>query len=258
MTLITHILVFLFGAAMGSFLNVCIYRMEVGKSIVWPRSYCPFCKAPIRGYDNIPLLSYLILKGRCRACSAGISVRYPVVEGLTALVYLLLFRYHGFSMDFLALLVFASLLVVISFIDLDTQIIPDILSLGGLGAGFLLSFLRPDFRVLDSLYGILAGGGILFAVAYGYQLIAGREGMGGGDIKLIAMIGAFCGLKGVVFSIMAGSCLGTLVGIPLMIVKGRDTKYAIPFGPFLSLGALLYVFAGDWLSAGFLRLFSWG
>ncbi len=258
MTVMVHVLVFLFGAAVGSFLNVCIYRMEEGASIVWPHSFCPACKTPIKGYDNIPLLSYLLLRGRCRACGSPISIRYPVVEGLTALVFLLLFMFHGPSLDFLSLLIFASLLIVISFIDLDTQIIPDVLSLGGLALGFLLSFVRPGFRVLDSLYGILVGGGILFAVAYGYQRIARREGMGGGDIKLIAMIGAFCGLKGVVFSIMAGSCLGTLVGIPLMIVKGRDTKYAIPFGPFLSLGALLYVFAGARLTAGFLKVFSWG
>ena len=108
MTLTIHILVFLFGAAIGSFLNVCIYRMEEGKSIVWPRSYCPFCRAPIRGYDNIPLLSYVLLKGKCRTCGGSISVRYPIVEGLTALIYLLLFRHHGLSVDFLALLVFAS------------------------------------------------------------------------------------------------------------------------------------------------------
>jgi len=157
----------------------------------------------------------------------------------------LLYEINGLSLELPVMMLFVALLIVISFIDVEFQIIPDVLSIGGLAAGFLLSFTRPVFGFLDALYGILLGGGVLFAIAYGYQLLRKREGMGGGDIKLLGMIGAFCGIRGVLFSLMAGSLIGTLVGLPLMIVKKKDTKYAIPFGPFLSLGALLFVFAGD-------------
>jgi len=147
---------------------------------------------------------------------------------------------------------FIALLIVIAFIDYDFQIIPDILSIGGLVAGVLFAIVRPYFKYLDpkfgfldAIYGVLIGGGILFIIAYGYQLITKREGMGGGDIKLLAMIGAFIGLKGVIFSLVSGSLFGTIVGIPLMLIKKENTKYAIPFGPFLSLGALIYIFEGD-------------
>jgi leader peptidase (prepilin peptidase) / N-methyltransferase len=232
---------------------VCIYRLQEGRSIVFPGSSCRACNAPIRFYDNIPMVSYVLLRGKCRQCGAGISARYPLVECLTGLLFLFLYRKFGITLELPANMLFAALLVVISFIDLDTQIIPDVLSLGGLVAGFLLSLVRPFFGILDSLYGILLGGGILFTIAYGYQLITKREGMGGGDIKLIGMIGAFCGIKGVIFSIMSASLVGTLVGVPLMLIKGRDTKYAIPFGPFLSLGGLLFVFAGDSIIYGFFR-----
>ena len=238
-------IVFLFGAIVGSFLNVCIYRLPREKSIVFPRSFCPSCEKSIKFYDNIPILSYLYLMGKCRHCGARISLRYPVVEFITASLFLLLFRQFGISVELPVNMLFVSLLIVISFIDFDFQIIPDILSLGGIVAGFLLSLVRTDFGILDAIYGIFLGGGILFAIAYGYQLITKREGMGGGDIKLLGMIGAFCGIKGVLFSLMAGSLIGTIVGIPLMLIKGKDTKYAIPFGPFLSLGALLFVFLGD-------------
>jgi leader peptidase (prepilin peptidase)/N-methyltransferase len=176
------------------------------------------------------------------------------VEFITAILFFLLFRRFGISFELLATLFFVSLLIVISFIDFDFQIIPDVLSLGGIVAGFILAFFRtPIFFYSDALYGILVGGGILFAIAYGYQLITKREGMGGGDIKLLGMIGAFCGLKGVLFSLMSGSIIGTIVGIPLMLIKGKDTKYAIPFGPFLSLGALLFLIIGDRFIYGFIN-----
>jgi len=275
MDILTNIFVFIFGAVIGSFLNVCIYRLpkeEVGeeeeisivqlpsiflkqlRSITTPPSNCPQCKHPIRFYDNIPIVSYIILGGKCRDCGAKISKRYPFVELLTAVVCLILYRQLGLSFEFFVSLFFVALLIAISFIDLDHQIIPDILSIGGLAAGLLFAIFRPAFKVLypkfnilDSLYGVLLGGGVLFLIAIGYKFIAKREGMGGGDIKLLAMIGSFAGIKGVIFSLMAGSIFGTIVGIPLMVAQGRDAKYAIPFGPFLSLGALLYVFRGDML-----------
>ncbi len=257
--LLLEIVSFILGAIVGSFLNVCIYRLPRDKSIVRPGSSCPGCGAPIRFYDNIPLISYLILRGRCRRCGQSISIRYAAVELLTALLFAALFAIFGLSLELAIALVFTSLLIVISFIDLEFQIIPDALSLGGLLLGVLLSFARTtplfgqDLSIsfgtrlafVHSLLGVLLGGGILYAVAKLYEVIRKAEGMGGGDIKLLAMIGAFCGVTGVIFSLVCGSIIGVLIGIPLMLVKRQGTKYAVPFGPFLSLGALLYVFAGN-------------
>ncbi|MCX5811026.1 MAG: prepilin peptidase [Proteobacteria bacterium] len=248
-------ILFIFGAIVGSFLNVCIYRLPRIKSIVVPSSFCPTCEKPIKLYDNIPIISYLLLRGKCRQCSAHISIRYPIVEFITAFLFFMLFKKCGLSFELFVSMLFISLLIAISFIDLDFKIIPDVLSIGGLIAGFILAFFRkPFFFYLDALYGIFLGGGILFVIAYGYQLLRKREGMGGGDIKLLAMIGAFCGIKGVIFSLMAGSLLGTLVGIPMMLIKGEDAKYAIPFGPFLSLGALIFMFLGDKIIYEFLNI----
>lgn len=268
--LLLEIFSFILGAIIGSFLNVCIFRIPRDKSIVRPGSSCPGCSAPIRFYDNIPLISYLVLRGKCRKCAEPISIRYPAVELLTALFFAGIAWRFGLSVDAAAALVFACILIVISFIDLEFQVIPDIFSLGGLLLGMLLSFLRttPFFgqellvpfgslpAILQSLLGVLLGGGILYAIARLYEVVRKAEGMGGGDIKLLAMIGAFCGITGVVFSLVAGSIVGALVGLPLMLIKGQGTKYAVPFGPFLSLGALLYVFAGDTLINAINALFS--
>jgi len=268
--LLLEIFSFILGAIVGSFLNVCIFRIPREKSIVRPGSSCPGCSSPIRFYDNIPLMSYLVLRGKCRKCGEPISIRYPAVELLTALFFAGIAWRFGLSVDAAAALVFACILVVISFIDLEFQIIPDIFSLGGLVLGLLLSFLRttPFFgqellvpfgslpAILQSLLGVLLGGGILYAIARLYEVVRKAEGMGGGDIKLLAMIGAFCGITGVVFSLVAGSIVGALVGLPLMLIKGQGTKYAVPFGPFLSLGALLYVYAGNTLINAINALFT--
>ncbi len=239
------IFIFCFGSIIGSFLNVCAYRLPRDKSIVTPNSFCPNCGTPIKFYDNIPIVSYLILRARCRACGIRISPRYPAVELLTGLLFVMLYIKFGLTATLPVLMLFVAILITISAVDLEFQLIPDILSLGGIVAGLLLSLIRPGFTFVDSLLGVIVGGGTLFAIAYGYQLIARREGMGGGDIKLIAMIGAFCGIKGVLFSIIGGSLLGTIVGVPLMLVKGQDSKYAIPFGPFLSAAAVVYIFRGQ-------------
>jgi leader peptidase (prepilin peptidase)/N-methyltransferase len=172
-------------------------------------------------------------------------VRYLLVEIITAVLFSTLYVVFGLSFDLPVALTFLCLLIVISFIDLDFRIIPDTLSVGGLILGILLSFFRPYFSWTDSLLGVLIGGGILYAIAKGYEILRKTEGMGGGDIKLLAMIGSFWGVKGVMFTLISGSFLGTLVGIPLMFIKGEGTKYAVPFGPFLSAGALLYTIAGD-------------
>ncbi len=250
------ILTFVFGAIVGSFLNVCIYRIPRKKSIVVPGSHCPACGRAIPFYDNIPLLSYLLLLGRCRSCKVFISPRYLIVELLTAVLFAVLFSMFGPTMETAVNMVFVSLLIVISFIDLDLQIIPDALSLGGLLVGLGLSFARPLFSYKDALLGILLGGGILFLVAWGYQMVAKREGMGGGDIKLLAMIGAFCGIKGVVFTVILGSLVGTIIGLALMWLKGQGTKYALPFGPFLSLGAMGYILIGERIIYGYINLLS--
>jgi len=193
------ILFFILGAVIGSFLNVVIYRLPKDESIIRPGSHCPNCGTPIKFYDNIPFLGYLILKGRCRKCGSVISIRYLLVEMITALIFATLFHLYGLSIELPILLVFASVLIVISFIDFDYYIIPDILSLGGIALGIIVSFGRSNFTLIDSILGVILGGGILYVIAKSYEVIRKREGMGGGDIKLLGMIGAFCGWKGVVF-----------------------------------------------------------
>ncbi|BCS53475.1 A24 family peptidase [Geobacter sp. SVR] len=238
------ILAFVFGAIVGSFLNVCIYRLPREESVVSPPSHCPHCNYRIRWYDNIPLVSYLWLRGACRGCRAGISPQYPLVELLTGVLTLALFLRFGPTPAFAVLFLFCSALVVVTFIDLEHQIIPDEISLPGIVVGFACSFFLTGHTWLNSLLGILLGGGSLLLVAYGYQLLTGKEGMGGGDIKLLAMMGAFLGWKAVPFIIFTGSLAGSVVGITLMIVRKKDSKLAIPFGPYLAFGALLFIFYG--------------
>jgi leader peptidase (prepilin peptidase)/N-methyltransferase len=232
------------GAAVGSFLNVLICRIPEGQSIIYPSSHCPKCTHPIRFYDNIPLISYLVLRGRCRDCRGKISPRYPLVEALTALLSFLLFWKFGLSIKYLFSFVFTAALIVITFIDLDLQIIPDVITLPGIPLFFLAAVFFMDVKVMEALLGLLIGGGCLFAVAFVYELITKREGMGGGDIKLLAMMGAFLGWKSLFFILFVSSILGAVVGISTMIVKGKDMKYAVPFGPFLSIAAVAYLFVG--------------
>jgi leader peptidase (prepilin peptidase)/N-methyltransferase len=234
----------IFGAMVGSFLNVCIYRLPKGESIIIPGSHCPHCKNLIKFYDNIPLISYLILKGKCRNCNRPISVQYPLVEGMTALSSLLLFIKFGFSWSYLFYFSFIAGLIVMTVIDLFHQIIPDVISIPGIGVGLLASLIIPYITFFNSLIGILLGGGSLFLVATLYQWLFKREGMGGGDVKLLAMIGAFLGWKSVILTILLSSFIGSITGIILMVLKGKDFKYAIPFGPFLSLGAVISLFYG--------------
>ena len=242
---------FILGATIGSFLNVVIYRLPRDESIVKPGSRCTACGNPVSFYDNIPIVSYVLLRGRCRKCSRKFSPRYALVEAITGLLFSVCYVRFDLTLDLAILLVFLSLLITVSFIDLDFYIIPDILSLGGIVLGITTSFFRHSFTYTDSIIGVLIGGGLLYAIAKSYELARKREGMGGGDIKLLGMIGAFCGWHGVVFSLVIGSFAGTAVGIPLMIIKRHDTKYALPFGPFLSLGALTYVIVGESVIAWF-------
>ena len=233
------------GAMVGSFLNVCIYRLPKEESIIWPRSHCPTCKKMIRFYDNIPLISYLLLRGRCRYCKGPISLQYPLVEGVTALSSLFLIIKFGPSLSYLFYFAFVAALIAITVIDLYHQIIPDGISLPGIGVGLLASLVIPQITFFNSLMGILLGGGSLFLVATLYEWIFKREGMGGGDVKLLAMIGAFLGWKAVILTILLSSLIGSITGILIMILKGKDFKYAIPFGPFLSMGAVIALFYGE-------------
>jgi leader peptidase (prepilin peptidase)/N-methyltransferase len=249
------ILAFIFGAVVGSFLNVCICRMPKDESIVSPPSHCPNCDYKIRWYDNIPLLSYTLLGGKCRGCGTHISLQYPVVEFLNGVLTLALFIRFGPTLPFLVLFLFCSALVVITFIDLEHQIIPDEISLSGIVLGFVFSFFLQGHSWLNSLLGILLGGGSLLLVAYGYQWLTGKDGMGGGDIKLLAMMGAFLGWKAVPFIVFASSLVGSIVGITMMLVQKKNSKLAIPFGPYLAFGAVLYIFYGRQLIHWYLN---WG
>ncbi len=236
---------FVYGLLIGSFLNVCIYRLPAGRSVHTPaRSFCPICGSGIRFYDNIPLVSYAWLKARCRNCHSHISSRYPLVELLTGLFALGVFFRFGISMEALVYFGFIAALVVVTFIDIDLQIIPNIISLPGIPICFAASLALPDISVQESLLGILSGGGSLFAIAMLYRLATKKEGMGGGDIKLLAMIGALVGWKGVIFTLFVSSASGSFIGLVIMLFKGRNLKLAIPFGPFLSLGAVIHVFFG--------------
>lgn len=249
-----NIVAFIFGACIGSFLNVCIYRIPAGLSIVHPGSSCPECKTMISFYDNIPILAYLLLGGKCRTCKAPIAIRYPLVELITGLLAVACAMSFGATLHGLVVFAFIATLVVVSFIDLDHRIIPDTISLPGIPIFFLASLAVPTVSWHASALGVLAGGGSLFAVAWAYQLITGREGMGGGDIKLLAMIGAMIGWQGILFTLFAASAIGTAVGLLAMVQSGKGLRLAVPFGPFLATGAVIYLFFGNVIINGYVNM----
>jgi leader peptidase (prepilin peptidase)/N-methyltransferase len=246
--IIPYIIVFIFGAAVGSFLNVCIYRMPRNISIIAPSSRCPSCNTPIRPYDNIPIFSYALLGGKCRVCRTRISLRYPLVEFLNSALYVSAFWRFGLNWYTAAYFIFCSALIVITFVDLDYQIIPDRITLPGILIGLIAgSLLMPDpfFRhsplgLKASIIGFLVGGGIFYAIA-----ILSKGGMGGGDIKMMAMVGSLMGWKSVLLTTFLGSLTGAILGIFLMVTRGKGRKTKIPFGPFLALGSLVTLFFGQ-------------
>jgi leader peptidase (prepilin peptidase)/N-methyltransferase len=244
---IAEVTVFIFGLCIGSFLNVCIYRLPESKSIVQPRSMCPHCGALIRFYDNIPILSYIALKGKCRHCSAPIAFRYPVVELISGVFALGVYLKYGIRLETPIYYAFIATLLVITFIDIDHQIIPDVITLPGIPIFFAASFALKQISFVESILGILAGGGSLFLVAWLYHLLTKKEGMGGGDIKLLAMIGAVIGWKGVLFTIFLASAVGTLAGMLIMLKTRKTMKLAVPFGPFLAIGGITYILFGPQL-----------
>lgn len=238
----------LFGLVIGSFLNVCIYRIPKNKSIVWPSSFCPKCGKPIKFYDNIPVFSYILLWGKCRQCKAPISCQYPVVELLTGLLTVLFVWRWGLTPWTGVLLVAVYSLIILSVIDLELMIIPDRFSLGLIVLGLAFSWLNPNFtgsgwsRFLESLLGAGVGFfGTLAVALLGYVMFK-KEAMGGGDVKLMGGIGAFIGWPGVITTIVFASALGLVYSVFLMIFKGKGKGDAIPFGPFLSAGALINLF----------------
>ncbi len=244
----------LVGLALGSFMNVCIYRIPLQKSIIFPSSSCPNCGKKIRFYDNIPLISYLLLLGRCRHCHHPISWRYPAVEAITGLLSLALFIRYGVSFQYLLFLLFAATLVTISFIDLDHQIIPDVLSIPGIIAGLAAAFIPGNVSWFDSIIGIIGGGGSLFLVGLIYEKLTGKQGMGGGDVKLLAMIGAWMGWRSLPFVLLVSSLTGAIIGSVFLLAAGKGYRVKIPFGPFLSLGALFYIFFGPQLTNWYISL----
>ncbi len=240
----------LLGALIGSFLNVCIYRLPRQESIVWPGSHCPRCAQPIAWYDNIPILSYLALAGRCRHCTAPISFRYPLVELLNAAGYVgvvWIFGLNGIAVTYGLLY---SALLVAAGTDLSHKIIPNALTFPGIILGLVCATTILPLGFLGSVLGVFVGGGILWVLAWASPYLFGKEGMGGGDIKLMAMIGAFLGWKPALITIMIGSLLGSLVGVTLIAVQLIKREEYIPFGPFLVCGALVALFFGqpilDW------------
>ncbi|MCX5714756.1 MAG: prepilin peptidase [Candidatus Omnitrophica bacterium] len=257
--MITSIVVFILGAMVGSFLNVCIHRMPQGESVVWPSSHCPHCKKRIPAYDNIPFISYILLKAKCRFCKGKISLRYPLVELLTAFLFLVLFSRYGLSYDLAFYIVFISGLIIATFVDIKHRIIPDEVSLGGIVVGFLLSAIRGlhlspiTYRLapmFDSLLGIIIGGGIIYLTGFLFDLIYFKllkkppiqgetESMGGGDVKFLAMIGAFLGWKAAVVTFFLAPFFGAIVGVINLMVKKDHT---IPYGPFLALASLASLF----------------
>jgi leader peptidase (prepilin peptidase) / N-methyltransferase len=238
------ILVFILGAVVGSFLNVCIYRLPRGESIVSPASRCPHCQKAIAWYDNIPCLSYVLLRGHCRSCREPMGARYFLVEALTAVMALGTYWQFGLTPACLAAFLFVATLIVITFIDIEHQIIPHEIILPGIPFFLLAAVFVMGIPLLDAFLGIMVGIGTLYLVAVYYEQLMGIEGMGGGDVNLMGMLGAFLGWKSLLFILMMGAFTGAMVGIIMMINKGKTIKYAVPFGPFLSLGAVIYLFWG--------------
>jgi len=241
----------LIGAVIGSFLNVVIARLPRAESLVTPASRCPSCGTPIRWHDNVPLLSFLVLRGRCRDCGASIAWRYPIVEATTALLFVLAARASYSLGNVAAAWIFLAAVVAVTAIDLEHQIIPDRITLPGIVVGFLTSFLGTRVSWLDSLLGILAGGGILFAV-----IVLSGGGMGGGDMKLGAMIGAFLGYKLALMALFLAVLLGGAVAIALLTTGIRKRKDPVPFGPFLAVGGVVTMLYGEAVLIWYLRAFS--
>ena len=253
------VLASLAGLLVGSFLNVCIYRLPRGLSVVRPRSFCPNCNEPIRWYDNIPLLSFLWLRGRCRHCRRTIGWRYPAVELLSGILWASSIAAFGLGFAFLRTILFGSILLCLLFTDWEYRLLPDSLTLGGMIMGLILAVadpLKPGLVQLllgldstrlgalaDAAIAALVGSSMLLLLGVAYRLLRGREGLGLGDVKMVAMIGAFCGLERSIQILALGSVLGTIIGGAYMWIQKKDPqRYYLPFGSFLAAGGLVFLF----------------
>ena len=248
---------FALGALFGSFANVVIKRLPLGESIVSPRSHCRSCQTTLRIQDNIPIISWFLLKGRCHHCHSPFSFRYVVVECLMGILFAFAWARFGWSLDLLENMILIFGLVTVSFIDLDHLILPDSFTISGIFLGLAFAFFNPNAErdALDSILGVLFGGGALWGVAYVYTLFRNEEGLGGGDIKLLACLGAFLGWKAIPFVILIASLLGASVGIVAALKSQKGLKTTIPFGPFLVAAALLFLFAGNTAGDWYWHLF---
>lgn len=247
------LLAFLVGLALGSFLNVVITRLPLGEGVWAGRSRCPHCRAPISWRDNVPLLSFLRLRGRCRICRRPISRRYPAVELAGGLLALALWASFPGSYLLLVYGPFCAALLVLTGLDLEHRWLPDVITLPGIALGLAFSLIFPHLAFLESLAGTLVGGGLFYSLMWTYEKLTGKMGMGGGDVKLLALIGAFLGIKALPLVILVSAALGSLVGIALVLISGQWRlggwrATAIPFGPFLAGAALLYLFASPELN----------
>jgi len=251
-----YALVAVFGATIGSFLNVCIYRLPRHESIVWPGSHCPSCGGSIAWYDNVPVLSYLWLGGRCRTCRAPITMRYPLIEAANGAGYVTILWVFGANWTTILYCILFSALLVVTGTDLTHKIIPNVVTVPGIVLGLVGAATVLPVGPVNALLGMVVGGGILWALAWASPYLFGKEGMGGGDIKLLAMIGAFLGWKPALLTIMIGSLSGSVIGISLIAFGVMKREDYIPFGPYLVFGALVSLFFGEPLLNWYQRLLS--
>jgi leader peptidase (prepilin peptidase)/N-methyltransferase len=245
----------LFGLAWGSFLNVVIYRLPQRLSLFRPSSFCPACQKSIKVYHNIPLLSYIILRGKCRYCGERIPFSYPLVEFLTPLCFLLLYSQYALSFHFFASCLFASALIALGFIDFYLQILPDAITLPGILLALIYSLFRSDLNLTQALIGAVVGAGFLLFVYGAYYLLRRKEGLGMGDVTMILMIGAYLGLRGTLLTMILASLSGALVGVLFILFKKKDLQYALPFGTFLAPAAYVSLLWGERIVRAYLSLF---
>ena len=243
----------LLGLCVGSFLNVCIYRVPLEKSLLWPASHCPKCGRSLDWFDNVPVVAWLALRGRCRSCKATISPVYPLVEAFTGAMFVWAAWQYGVDWLLVSRLLFGCALVVLFFIDLEHRILPNVITIPGTVIGFLFSFITPPGWV-SSLIGLVIGGLIPLLVAEVYYRLRGVEGLGMGDVKMLALIGAFLGWRQVLLTLIVASFLGSLVGVPLAI-RRKDLKASMPFGTFLAIAAMISAAAGDAILAWYLGFY---
>jgi leader peptidase (prepilin peptidase)/N-methyltransferase len=248
------ILLGLIGLAVGSFLNVCIYRLPRRESLNYPYSHCTSCNRALAWYENIPLASWVVLRGRCRTCGQSIGVMYPAVEAVTGAIFVAGYAIYGLTPLLAARLLFACAMIVLFAIDLRHHILPNVITLPGIIVGFALSFVLPP-GWMASLIGLLAGGFVLFAIAEAYYRLRGIEGLGMGDVKMLSMIGGFLGWKLMLVTLVLASFAGSLVGIGMMAFGRGGMKAALPFGTFLAVGALAAAVVGEPLLAWYLTLY---